>query len=369
MSKQDKIEEILEVESSKETENFELELDDFNLDLPSSDEFVGEKEFDKSVLSDSVTELFSDDEISERMKDPIFRELAEPKLPELKKDDRAKLLLQSPNRIHFYWSMKNNPYRILNRAFGKIGSYQLIVKLVNQLTGIEEMFPIETEGEDWFNVESDTNYRAEIGFYAPNRPFISIIFSNTLDTPRKNPSPRRALASDWDITANKFAQVLDNSGFRQDAFDVAIAGDDVKVSTKATNKAFGTFIGDDEKESGFSAEDLRFVLLAFASGYTLEDLRGHISEKLFQRLSANKENINSENALASLKENFDVFADESWEEAEEFGPAVFGASLVNFPKRIRKRTVPKTLLPKLSDFPKLSPLSSANFPVSSGNFR
>ncbi len=367
MSKEDKNKEILEVESSEETEKFELELDDFSLDLPSSDEFAGEKKFDKSVLSVSVTELFSDDEISERMKDPIFRELAEPKLPELKKDDRAKLLLQSPNRIHFYWSMKNNPYRVLNRAFGKIGSYQLIVKLVNQSTGFEEMSPIEAEGEYWFNVESDANYRAEIGFYAPNRPFISIIFSNTLNTPRKNPSLRRALASDWDVSANEFAQVLDNSGFRQDAFNVAIAGDNLEVSNKATSKAFGKFIGDTKNDSGFSAADLRFVLMAFAAGHTLESLRGHISEQLFALLSANKENINSENALASLKENFDVFSDEIWEE-EEFGSAVFGASLVNFPKRIRKRTVPKTLLPKFSDFPKLSPLSSADLPISSGNF-
>ncbi len=145
----------------------------------------------------------------------------------------------------------------------------------------------------------------------------------------------------------------------------------MEVSTNATNKAFGEFIGDAEKDFDFGAEEIRFALLAIASGYSLDDLRGQISERLFAALNDNKEKVRSENALASLKEHFDIFADEIWEE-EEIGSTVFGASLVNFPKRIKKRTVPTTLLPKLSDFPKqpkISPLSSAVSPISSGNFR
>ncbi|MGI8670937.1 MAG: DUF4912 domain-containing protein [Aridibacter sp.] len=372
MSEEDKKSKVSENDLLEEPKGLELEWNDFEMDLSSSDEFIEpEKEFDESILPESVAEILSDDEIAERMKDPIFRELAEPKLPELAKDNRAKLLMQSPNRIYFYWSMKNNPYRVLNRAFGNMGSYRLIAKLVDQTKGTEELFPVEAEGSYWFDVESDSNYRAEIGFYAPNRPFIRIIFSNTINTPRKNPSPRRALASDWSVSANEFAQVLDVSGFRQDAFDVAIAGDDWQVSTNATNKAFGEFIGDAEKGFDFGADEIRFALLAIASGYSLEDLRGQISERLFAALNENKEKVRPENALASLKEHFDIFADEIWEE-EEIGSAVFGASLVNFPKRIKKRTVPKTLLPKLSEFPKqpkISPLSSAVSPISSGNFK
>ncbi len=368
MSEKDLENKIAENDSDKMSEVFELELDDFKLDSVSSDEFIGKNEFDESVLPESVTEILSDGEIAERMKDPIFRELAEPKLPEIRKDDRAKLLMQSPDKLHFYWSMKNNPYRVLDRAFGNTGSYRLVAKLVDRTRGTERLFPVEAEGSSWFDVEANSNYRAEIGFYAPNRPFIRIIFSNTINTPRKNPSPRRALTTDWDVSANQFAQVLDVSGFRQDAFDVAIAGDDLRVSTNATNRAFKEFIGKTKKDFDFGAEEIRFALLAIASGYSLEDLRGQISERLFAALSENKDKVKSENALASLKEHFDVFADEIWEE-EEIGSAVFGASLVNFPKRIKKRTVPKTLLPKLSDFPKLSPISSGVFPGSSGNFR
>lgn len=368
----EKKEETPEKESAANTGEFELALDDFALDLPSSDEFAGERKFDESLLAESVTEILTDDELAERMRDPLFRELAEPKLPEIPPADRAKLLLQSPNRIHFYWSIKNNPYRTLTRAFGDAGSYRLAAKLVNLSRETEELFAVEAEGDWWFNVEADQSYRAEIGFYAPNRPFIRIIFSNVLNTPRKNPSPRRALASDWSVSANEFARTLDASGFRQDAFDVAIAGDDREVSTNATRKAFASLTGEPPLDAPeFSAEEMRFALLALASGYALEDLRGHISQKLFIFLSRRKEKIHTEQALAALKENFDVFADEIWEE-EETGAAVFGASLVNFPKRIRKRSIPKTLLPKLADFPKvsgLSPVSSAGFPISSGSLR
>jgi len=95
-----------------------------------------------------------------------------------------------------------------------------------------------------------------------------------------------------------------------------------------------------------------------ASGYTLESLRGHIGASLFAVLQENAEKLNAENALTALNEHFDVFSDEILEE-EEIGSAVFGASLVNFPKMSRKRTVPKTLLPKIG--PKLSPISSFQF--------
>ena len=125
---------------------------------------------------------------AEKEQDPIFRELAEPKLPELEKENRAKLLMQTPNRLYFYWSIKSNPYQILQKAFqGNTGSYQLVAKIVNQKNEQEQIFPVETEGNWWFNVEPNASYRAEVGFYAPNRPYIRIIFSNTIETPRKSP--------------------------------------------------------------------------------------------------------------------------------------------------------------------------------------
>lgn len=279
---------------------------------------------------------------------PIFRELAEPKLPELRAENRARLQMQTPTRLHFYWSLKDNPFETLHRIFGgNAENYTLVVKLLNQTTKREEIFPVQIEGSWWFNVDADSSYLAEIGFYLPNRPFVRLIFSNSIETPRRNPSPRQASDSDWAVSADSFAQVLDNSGFAQDAFEVALAGDDAKLAEAATQAAFEHFFGGAEND--FAADnsgEMRFALLALASGYSLEDLREQISPTLFAKLQGNAENLNAEKAFAALRENFGIFTDETTEE-ESLAPTVFGASLINFPRR-SKQFFEKNALPKLS---------------------
>lgn len=286
--------------------------------------------------------------------DPIFAELAAPTLPELEKENRARLQMQSPNRLYFYWSIKNNPFQTLQKVFGgKTGSYQIVAKLVNQTSESEELHAVEAEGSWWFNVEANSNYRAEIGFYAPNRPFVRVMYSNEIETPRKNPSPHIANDSDWAISATEFAEVLDNSGFTRDAFEVALAGDDFENAEVATDNAFYQFIG--ERKADFSSDEVRFALLALASEISLKELRGQISDALLAVLQENLEKLSAENAMSALKEHFEIFDEEIFEE-EESSAAVFGASLVNFPKKLKKRAIPKTLSPK--SLPKLSPISS-----------
>ncbi len=82
------------------------------------------------------------------------------------------------------------------------------------------------------------------------------------------------------------------------------------------------------------------MLLAQASGYTLENLREQIGASLFAFLQENAEKLSAENALASLQENFAVFSDEI--EEEFLLPTIFGASLINFPRTSKK----KRFLPK-----------------------
>ena len=281
---------------------------------------------------------------------PIFRELAAPKLPELSKENRAKLLMQSPNQLFFYWSVKNNPFQTLNRALGsKTNSYTLVVKLVNLKNDREEIHSIDAEGSFWFNVDANAEYQAEIGFYAPNRPYVRVMFSNKVETPRKNPSPRPASSSEWTVSANKFAKVLDVAGFSQDAFDVALAGDDWNFSEKSTGAAFSQFVGQSKMNlAGIESEEIRFAMLALASGVPLEYLRWRISPSLYAILQENSLKLNSENALAALQEQFGFDIDEVTE--EEFAPAVFGASLINFP-RVLKRKQNRSLT-------KFSPVSS-----------
>ena len=166
--------------------------------------------------------------------------------------------MQTPNRLFFYWSIKTNPFRTLNRALGdRTGNYTLVLKLVDLGRETEEIFPVEAEGSWWFDVEADASYRAEIGFYAPNGPYVRLMFSNEIETPRKSPSPRIADDAEWTVSANVFAKVLDVSGFAQDAFDVAMAGDDLESARHATHSAFSQFIGSDYRSEGLQPRGIK----------------------------------------------------------------------------------------------------------------
>lgn len=269
---------------------------------------------------------------------PAFKELREPKLPALPRENRARLLMQTPTRVYFYWSLKNNPFQILHRAFGdNRGSYTLVVKLINLTRETEEIHAVDAEGNYWFTVDPDSTYRAEIGFYAPNRPYFRALYSNTVTTPRKSPSPRIATDADWTVNADQFAEVLDASGFRRDAYEVALAGDDIEASNSATREAFAEFIGDDTVFDGFTADELRYALLAIASGVPIEELRWKISASLFALLQANLARLTSDSAIGALRDHFDLGEVEIVE--EEQLAAVYGASLVHFPKTVTRRKV------------------------------
>ena len=265
---------------------------------------------------------------------PVFKALAEPKLPELQRENRARLLMQSPTEIYFYWSIRKDPYHILRDAFGETGSYTLVLKLSDLRRGTEEIHRVEPEGNWWFAVEPDGEYRAEIGFYAPNRPYFRIVYSNTVETPRRSPSPNPATESEWRVTAHKFAEVLDVAGFAQDAFDVAMAGDDQTAAADATHAAFTRFIGlSNGQVNTIAAEDIRYTMVALAKGLKLEELRWRVGPAMFAILQANADKLEAAKAKSALTEHFDM--DESEFVEEHYGPAVYGASLVNFPRTLK----------------------------------
>lgn len=283
---------------------------------------------------------------------PVFKALADVSLPELKRENRARLQMQTPTRLYFYWSIRENPWHTLRNVFGDdLGSYTLVVKLIDTRTSRETIKQCEAEGNWWFDVEPDGEYQAEIGFYAPNRPYFRIVYSNTIATPRRSPSPRAATESDWTVSANKFAEVLDVAGFSRDAFDVAMAGDDVTASSDASHTAFTRLVGNNDNDlRGIAAEEIRYALVALASGTTLEELRFRVSPALFAILQASAANIEAGRAMSALTEYFDIDETE-WTE-EQFGPAVYGASLVNFPRTLKT----KALSPKYA--PRYNPVSS-----------
>ncbi len=299
-----------------------------------------DKKIAKKVTLDATAEIAAAEpkiEVS-----PAFKALAEPMLPELTRENRARLQMQTPTRLYFYWSVKENPYHLLKNAFGKdTGSYTLVLKLTNLRLDAEEIHPVETEGNWWFNVEPDGEYQAEIGFYAPNRPYFRIIYSNIVETPRRSPSPHAASEAVWNVSANKFAEVLDVAGFSQDAFDVMMAGDDLAAAENATHTAFSRFIGaGDYGLHRIAVEDIRYVMLALASGLKLEDLGGRVSPTLLAILQANADKIEAGKALAALTEYFEI--DEAEWTEDQLGAAVYGASLVNFPRTLKTKALSST---------------------------
>lgn len=339
--------------TEKDDNGAHFDLEHFKLKPISSAETIDRKLFTDGDETDDLSsnaatetagigavEIEAEDSAAEN---PIFKELSEPKLPELTKEDRARLQMQSPNRIHFYWSFKQQPFQTLTRVVGKNTNYQLIVKLINRTSGREELFPADATGSAWFDVDADSSYQAEIGFYAVSRPFVRLMFSNVLQTPRKNPSSRQDYSERFAVSADQFAKVLDVSGFSQDAFEVALAGDDIESADNQTETAFAQIF--DRSNTEFDrnqTSQMRFVLLALASGYTLAELRGQINPSLFVLLEIHAEKLNSEKALTALRENFGVTASDAFEETEEvFSAAVFGASSINFPRSSKRRTLPK----------------------------
>ena len=252
------------------------------------------------------------------------------------RENRARLQMQSPTRLHLYWSLKENPWAILRNVFGSdIGSYTLVLKLIDATHALEEIHQCEPVGDRWIDVDANTEYRAEVGFYAPNRPYFRIVYSNSVVTPRRSPSSRPATEAQWRVSADKFAEVLDVAGFSRDAFDVAMAGDDHAASEDVTRSAFFSLISSDAEIESVPTEDIRHAMLSIAAGVEVAALHGRISKKLIEILEANSERLTPRRTKESLSEHFD-FDDSDFAE-ESFGPEVFGASVVSFPRTMKPR--------------------------------
>lgn len=323
---------------------------------------------DKTVETKEVVETKVEDSAEEVKLSPAFKELAAPKLPVLREENRAYLQMQSPTRLFFYWSLKNSSYNTLQRALGnRSQDYFLAVRLIDLNTEQAEIHRIDNQGSWWFNnIQADTKYRAEVGFYSPKHPFVRIVFSNTLETPRLKPSENTSYQPYFAVTATEFAEVLDLAGFSQDALEVYLAGDEPQLADTATQKAIIQLTGKEEKEidfSGISLNELRYVLFALASGVSLHSLRESVSQQLFDFLASlineNPNSLTEEKVISALGEFFDFSPFEEELEFEIPAPSVFGASLINFPSKFR-RTKSGFNPSKKGLFPadKISPLSS-----------
>jgi hypothetical protein len=250
----------------------------------------------------------------------VFRLLARPMLPELKHETRARLMMQSPTRLFFYWSVGSGSFQALQRTVGGgAGDYHLVLRLIDLTNDVEELHPVEPDGSWWFDATPDTEYRAEIGFFSASRPFIRILFSNSVATPRKGPSPHSASESRWAVTTHDFAKVLDASGFEEDAFEVVRDEADSGLISR-----FARHIGVEGSDITVDPLELGRALGMLASGAPIDDLKFKVASDTYALLTANLVRLTP----ASLKNEIGVT-----EETEFETFSAIGGSLVNIPRR------------------------------------
>jgi hypothetical protein len=105
-------------------------------------------------------------------------------LPELAARDEARLLVQSPHRLFFYWNFARDPRIALRRALGELAvRFELGARLV-ALEDDAPGEPISTHGREvWFDAKPHRAYRAEVGFHAEGLPFVRVLASNVARTP------------------------------------------------------------------------------------------------------------------------------------------------------------------------------------------
>ncbi|MER3632174.1 MAG: hypothetical protein C4325_08435 [Blastocatellia bacterium] len=294
----------------------------------------------------SPTSVQSDSEIEERISAALASgqllenfaspdPLSEPVLGPLERQNRAKLLVQSPTRLYFYWTIRKDPYKTLRKILGKrTGNYRLYLRLLNLETGRTEMHPAEADGSFWFDTDPGHRYRAEIGFFAPFRPFIRIAFSNTVKTPSLGPSQRSAESAQWRIRAVEFASILNAAGYRRDAINIAAVGEDVAAADRRAAKSLSYILGSNPINYRFSAHELAYALVYLAAGHPLDGLRSKIGATLFAFLQQHADKWSSPDVIRRIKERFSFSENEFDEEASPtFNP---GASRINLRGKPRK---------------------------------
>jgi hypothetical protein len=150
-----------------------------------------------------------------------------------------------------------------------------------------------------------------------------------------SPSPNVDNSPGWNVSTMQFAEVLEASGYSQDAFEVAMqVSESSEDSNKATEVIYSRITGENEAYfAKFEMSELRSVLLGIVSGIPLAVILEKVSGELSAWLSENPQVFEPQNVMAILQETF----------GEDFGKfvegtktqtagVVFGASSINFPK-------------------------------------
>jgi len=232
---------------------------------------------------------------------------ADEPLPGIRRGDYARLLVQSPQRLYLYWNFARDPFTILRRMSGeRIENYTLGLRLINAERGAATQQLASSHATSaWLDVEAGRSYRMDVGLYAAGRPFIKILSSNIVRTPRAGVSPQVDAADEFRVSPVDFTRTLSEAGYVNDAIEVWLEAADEATGKRATRVVAEKLAGAETVLS--DAEDLaqlRHLIGALATGAPLERLRAELSPTLVRWLE--RAEANAEGAVLDRTRLLDV---------------------------------------------------------------
>ena len=277
-------------------------------------------------------------------RDKLAELSADEPLPETYAANRIRLLPQSPRRLYLYWEFEQNPFETLERAFGaQAGGFELAVRLVDLETGAETLHAASGARSQWFDAGPGRAYRADVGLYARGLAFIRLLSSTMAQTPRASVSRSADRETEFQVSANDFARVLDDAGYAGDALEVSLEAADLETGNAATLEVARRLGGTELPPLGADElAELRGLLAALALGLRPEELRMMISAGLggwLDRVARLRgEGIDAAHLLEVLRAVLGFELDRAAlaafdrEAARRAPRAVVGASEVNLPR-------------------------------------
>lgn len=135
-------------------------------------------------------------------------------LPEVSGEDAINLLAQSPFRLFLHWNHAVDPFAIIRVAFGDMASqYRLAIRLHDQEKKSERIEDASPDRAQWLDALPDRDYLADVGLHAEGLPFVRLLTSAVVHTPRAAVSPKADPAPEFHITAEEFSEVLEQTGY------------------------------------------------------------------------------------------------------------------------------------------------------------
>jgi hypothetical protein len=263
-------------------------------------------------------------------------------LPEVYEGDRIRLLAQSPRKLYLYWGLSQDPYATLHRAFGaQAARYSLVVRLTATETNETTLHLASQTKSQWLDVQPGASYRVDLGLYAQGRAFIRLLSSNTAQTPRPRVARHADDSSEWNVSSENFAQVLDEAGYVSDALEVTLEAVDELTQDAATPALAGAF--SDAAIPSMNEDELvemRGLLAALAFGARVDSLQAVLSPTLadwLERAGRQRDVVNGERLVELLRTMLGIEmsylpqnapAEEAMRRAAR---VVVGASEVNLP--------------------------------------